>query len=484
MLVLEAAALLIGPVVAGLCVGVLLRRWLGRRFAGVAGLVGCLALPAAVVAAVTIAFPVIGLWDAITEGFLCGVGVLWAAHSVYADSRNMLVTAGAVAASFLILEGATRLLIGNAPAYPVGNGPHLLLSTLLRTTGPDSSMFQHGAMPYFLEMNAMEGDLKAASIAERPPSAMVTKEIVCSIVYGAAYSGVIDVSRERGLVFPEGVVSRPGATRRVLHIGDSMVFGANVRRDQTFTADLEKLEPEVQHINAGISGMAPDDYLAVLQSWVEREPLDLAAMYLFAGNDMVGLDAPHPCSDWQSILVYEDDHAHLRFPLQPKSDRRIGLRWLIVNSPLPFLGRVMIVAGSRMAAFLGALLDSWAAEVTRPNIAEQIDHLEAILRTARDELHGKGIPFVIVVLPHADAIDQPGGSSEFLSTHVSAVARKLGLPLLDATEVIRDALSRGESPIQTDRSHFNAEGHWLIAKWLHKRLTAAASRQNQPPQGE
>jgi hypothetical protein len=441
-------------------------------------LVVCLVLPAVVAAVTVIFFPVVGLWDGVTEGLLCGAGVVWAAHSLYADSRNVLLTTSSVLVSFAVLELGARFFLGHAPAYPVGNGPHFLLSTLLRTTGPDSPMFQQGAMPYFLEQQAMEGDLRGGTMEERPPGAMLTKEVVCSIVYGSAYSGVIDVSRERAEVFPDRIASRPGASRRVLHIGDSMVFGANVGRDQTFTVNLEKLEPDVQHINGGISGMAPDDYLVVLQSWIARQPFDLAVMYLFAGNDTVGMDAPHPCSDWQSILVYEGDSARLRFPSAPKSDQRIGLRWLVINSPLPFLGRVMIVAGSRVAAFSGAVLDAWAAQAARVETPVQMQHLEAILRTARDELRKRTISFVVVVLPHADAIGIPGGPSEFLSTHVSRITGKLEIPLLDATEVIRQALARGESPIQPDRSHFNEEGHWLMAKWLHEHLAATAGLQH------
>jgi hypothetical protein len=337
-------------------------------------------------------------------------------------------------------------------------------------------MFQQGAMPYFLERQVLQGDPGGGTMEERPPSAMLTKEIVCSIVYGSAYTGVIDVSRDRAEVFPDRVAPRPGALRRVLHIGDSMVFGANVRRDQTFTVYLEKLEPHVQHVNGGISGMAPDDYFAVLRSWVARERFDVAVMYLFAGNDMVGMDAPHPCSDWQSILVYEDGHARLRFADEPKSDRRIGLRWLLVNSPLPFLGRVMIVAGSRLAAFSGAVLDAWAAQATQTDPTVPSEHLEAILRTARDELRRLGIAFVVVVLPHADAIGIPGGPSDSLSTLASVITQKVDVPLLDATDVIRESLSRGESPIQSDRSHFNEEGHRLIAKWLHEHLPVAAGR--------
>jgi hypothetical protein len=474
MLALAAAAALVVPIAAGAGLGRVLHRLLRRRVSGLVALVAGLLVPALIAAAVTVFFPIVGLWDAITEGFLCGVGIVWTAHTLYDDGRNMLLTAGSVAAAFIVLEAGARLFLGSAPAYPIGSGPHFLLSTLLRSTGPDSPMFQRGSIPYFVEQQAMAANPDGGTMEERPPGAMMTREIVCSIAYGPAYAGAVDVSRERAEVFPDPFVPRADASRRVLHVGDSMVFGANVRRDQTFTVNLEKLDPETQHINAGISGMAPDDYFVVLRSWVARLPIDLVVMYLFAGNDMVGLDAPHPCSDWQSILVYEDGRAALRFPAEPKSDRRIGLQWLVTNSPLPFLGRVMIVAGSHLAAFSGAVLDSWAAQAAHAGALAQIEHLESILRTARDELRRKGIAFVVVALPHADAIDIAGGPSDFLSTHVSAMARKLDLPLLDATAVIRDALARGEKPIQPDRSHFSEEGHRLVANWLHEHLPRAA----------
>jgi len=138
----------------------------------------------------------------------------------------------------------------------------------------------------------------------------------------------------------------------------------------------------------------------------------------------------------------------------------------------------MIVAGSHLAAFSGAVLHAWAVQDARAHSQEQFEHLEAILRTARDELREKNIAFVVVVLPHADAIGIPGGPSDSLSSLASAIAKKLEIPLLDASEVVGAALKRGENPIQPDRSHFNKEGHWLMAKWLHEHVAAAARLEN------
>jgi hypothetical protein len=257
----------------------------------------------------------------------------------------------------------------------------------------------------------------------------------------------------------------------VLHIGDSMVFGANVPRDQTFTVRLDELEPDVQHLNGGISGMAPDDYLVVLRRWVERQSVDLAVVYLFAGNDLVGMDAPHPCSAWQPILTYDDGKARLRYPTAPQMAHGLGAQWLFRNSPLPYLLRAMIVGRSVAAAFVGAAFDSWVTHGAWRR-DDQLEHLETILRSARDELRERHIGFLVVVLPAAGAIGIPGGPSDYLSRRVREITARLDIPALDASDVIRESLARGEHPIQSDRSHFNEEGHRLIAKWLHAHLAA------------
>jgi hypothetical protein len=478
MIFLDAAATLVCPVVLGLFVGRLVRWCIGRRLADVAGAIACLLLPTALATVVTVYFPAVGLWDGVTEGVLCGAGILWAAHHLCADPRHVALAAGAFVAGFVFLEVAVRLFLGTPTAYPVEGGPHFFLADALRTTAPDAPVFRREGIPDFLARNALRADLarpgEDTPPTERPPAPMLTTELVCSIVYGAAYHGVLDVSREHTVIFPDRFTPRPDAARHVLHIGDSMVFGANVPREQTFTADLEKLEPDTQHINGGISGMAPDDYLVLLSAWLDRHHVDLAVMYLFAGNDLSGLDAPHPCSNWQSLLVYEGVDARLRFPDAPRSDGEIGLTWLLINSPLPYLGRALIVAHSAAAAFMGSALASWSALGAHPNFQQvAFNHLESILRSARDHLRERHIPFVVVVLPSVEAMGRSHDAFDF-ATQVLAIARRLGVPALDATDPIRDALARGENPVQGDHSHFNEAGHWLMANWLHERLATAA----------
>jgi lysophospholipase L1-like esterase len=303
---------------------------------------------------------------------------------------------------------------------------------------------------------------------DRPPSAAVTAEIVCSITYGPAYAPLIDVRREGTIMFPDRYVPRAGATAYVLHIGDSMVYGANVPRDQTFTAHLNRLEPDVEHVNGGVSGTAPDDYFALLRAWTARQRFDLAAMYVFAGNDLGGLDAPRPCADWQSLLVYDGSRAHLRFTTPRRTEGTIGLPWLLVNSPPPYVLRALIVEHSAAAAFVGHALSAMSFGLHTPGPDVQFQHLEAILRSVHEDLRAKGIPLVVVALPSAAALGNP--RAEEFSRGLRAISGRLDIPEIDATPPIRDALARGDQPAQADGSHFSEAGHVLIARWLHEHL--------------
>jgi hypothetical protein len=193
-------------------------------------------------------------------------------------------------------------------------------------------------------------------------------------------------------------------------------------------------------------------------------------MYLFAGNDLIGMDAPHPCSAWQPILAYDDGTARLRYAPAPKTAHGLGVQWLFYNSPLPYLLRAAIVCRSAAAAFVGAAFDAWVMHYAWMRGDTPVEHLEVILRSARDELRERHIGFVVVVLPAAASIGMSSGPSAYLSRHVRDIAARLDIPTLDATDVLRDSLVRGEHPVQSDGSHFNEEGHRLIAKWLHAEL--------------
>jgi len=282
------------------------------------------------------------------------------------------------------------------------------------------------------------------------------------------------VSTESDIVTPRSFVPRADATRRVLHIGDSMAFGFGVARDEVFTAGLERMEHGVQHVNAGIPGTAPDAYLAVMRRWVALHEFDTVVMYLFEGNDVDSLDDPYPCCNWQPLLDYDGARADLRCTEPAPIDlRNGGATWLWYNSPPPYLVRVLIPYSAAAAHVAAAVVNNMAhmpRGVHQP-IGIAMPHLESILSAARDELRQRKIAFVAVVLPSREWVEDRGGR-EHLAPDIIDVCRRLGVTALDASALFRDRFERGKQsflPMAND-PHFNAAGHAALASWLHEIL--------------
>src|SRR5204863_6289078 len=145
-------------------IGAALRHALRRRLSGALAATACLTVPTIATTAAVLLYPIVGLWDGATEGLLCGVGVFLALHEMYRDRRLIAVSAASVAAAFALLELGARTLLGPPPAYPIGDGPHLLLANVLRTIAPDSQTHHADAIPYLLERRVMRGDVDASAM--------------------------------------------------------------------------------------------------------------------------------------------------------------------------------------------------------------------------------------------------------------------------------------------------------------------------------
>src|SRR5205807_5604267 len=137
-IVLESAAVFLCPIAAGVMIGATVENVMRRRLSGAVAAVACLMVPTIAVTAAVLLYPIMGLWDGATEGFLCGIGVFLALHQMYADPRLVAVSAVSVLAAFVLMELGVRTLLGPPPAYTIGDGPHFLLANVLRTIGPDS----------------------------------------------------------------------------------------------------------------------------------------------------------------------------------------------------------------------------------------------------------------------------------------------------------------------------------------------------------
>ncbi len=342
------------------------------------------------------------------------------------------------AVGLMLLEIGARLFLPPAPRFPTSAGVHFLLADAIRASR------QHQGWDFR------------------------SRELACAIVYGEQYRGMLDARDETEVRFPDRYTARAGTPRRELHVGDSMVFGLGVARDETFTAALEALEPTTEHVNAGIPGLAPDAYLAVLETWTGRQRFDVVTMYLFESNDLRDLDGPYPCCGGGTLLAYDDTAPRLRCPTPTPFDlSTTGFEWLRYNSPPPYLVRMLVddfAAAAHLAAALVDVGHRYSLTSTSTG-AQQWAHLAAILQAAHDALARRGTAFRVVIFPaNAEAtVDAP----EHLE--LVGLVTKLGVPLLDAAPVLRAAVAADrEIFLRPLDPHFNPAGHRLIAEWLHQ----------------
>jgi len=434
---LIALATVLVPLLVGAVLGVAVRRARGRHLRGVVAGLLSLAVPTASAIACVIGYPVIGLWDAVAAGLFLGVGFIATAHRAFAARDRLLSVAAGSAVGLVLLEIGASFFLPPPPRFPTSAGAHFLLADAINASR------QHQSWDFR------------------------SREIACAVVYGEQYRGMLPRD-ETAVRFPSRYTPRSGPQRRELHVGDSMVFGLGVERDQTFVAALEALEPTTEHVNAGIPGLAPDAYLAVLETWVATQRFDVVTMYLFECNDLRDLDGPYPCCGFAPLLVYDDPAPHLRCATPTAFDvATAGLEWLRYNSPPPYLLRVLVddfAAAAHVAAMLVEAGQRYSL-TSRSTAAERREHLAAILRAARDELARRGTAFRVVIFPaHLEPLRPESPEQRELDELVT----ELGIPMLNAFAVLGAAVAaHREIFLRPFDPHFNPAGHRLIAEWLH-----------------
>ena len=278
-------------------------------------------------------------------------------------------------------------------------------------------------------------------------------------------------------------VARTGDLRdgpvRVLHVGDSMVFGAGVEPDEAFPAVLGRLEPGVVHVNGGVNGTGPDYYYLLARSFLKGAGFQHVVVYLFPGNDLGDLDREYPACGGP-LLAYGPNGPLPRCELGDIDPPRWG-------DPPPYPMRVA-ARGSALVRHAWAL---WTGRrgVERPALT----HLREVLRAMRQDVRAHGAELTAVLLPLRHDVEVAAGrvapgptaATEALREQFAEAVRQAGVLLLDPWDLVVDAVARDGSErwfaeqVPGD-PHLSAEGHDLLARWLHERLPALPPAETNP----
>jgi lysophospholipase L1-like esterase len=118
---------------------------------------------------------------------------------------------------------------------------------------------------------------------------------------------------------------KPPRVRRVMMVGDSVVWGYKVGDGETFSDHLEAALPDTDVINLGVSGYGlGEDYLLLKEEGLRYHP-DLVVLVFCMGNDVEDTYFPDSGDNYPANMFYLQDGALgvKRFHLMPW--QRLGI---------------------------------------------------------------------------------------------------------------------------------------------------------------
>jgi hypothetical protein len=201
-------------------------------------------------------------------------------------------------------------------------------------------------------------------------------------------------------------------SRRIVIIGDSMLQGVQVRRDENLGAVLENLlstatpsAPEV--LACGLSGAAPTHYIEILRYAAQHFHPDEVILFIFIGNDFVNIHRdgdlsvdPHD----RQLYYFIDDEGTLRLHGGSESMRRGLHRSLEYNHRSLFVNAFRIARSHYLTR--GVLLQTIKGITPRQNasLPQEEHQISDELRTIglddfifRKELDASGFEAIEIV---------------------------------------------------------------------------------------
>jgi hypothetical protein len=272
-------------------------------------------------------------------------------------------------------------------------------------------------------------------------------------------------------------VGRPPFDRsRVLHFGDSLVYGALADGSPAFSDILDREYPGVVHVNAGLPGSSPDTHVSLLAR-METEPdwvPEFAIYYTFT-NDLVDAASGYLCCGGRSMVTVGADGLARSSCMEPDWTGALAARMSRSRAPLVLreLGRVS--AGARLLLD-GLASIQWGFTLASEATRDEADRIVvASLRAMSAWFAERDIPFAVVTLPARglleEAVEQGNPEVHEIHAIMLELVRAAGLEPHDPWDVLYSAVADDLDGLWTDQEgprdpHFGRQGHELMARWL------------------
>lgn len=229
-----------------------------------------------------------------------------------------------------------------------------------------------------------------------------------------------------GLRGPEYERSVPTGTRRILAIGDSQTFGNGLDLADTWPSRLEKLlagespDRRWEVVNAGISATDTWQHAEWLREISQRIEFDVAILGFYV-NDVTPRYVTPPARELTNTLSKRVGYILKRSAL-------FTMAWQVWK---------MRSTGSSVIDHERHILTGEPDDAVTRGWEEVERSLEAMERDCR----ALGVPLLLVVIPRRDQVDETEVGTAY-NTRIRAIGDRLGIPVADALEPLREAFAR------------------------------------------
>ncbi|HET6278584.1 MAG TPA: SGNH/GDSL hydrolase family protein [Candidatus Polarisedimenticolia bacterium] len=269
---------------------------------------------------------------------------------------------------------------------------------------------------------------------------------------GAGFSVLVEQS-EQGLRDRFYPYARDAARRRILILGDSVVWCWGVEMSDCFTELVESRLPETDVIAAGAPGYGTAQELLLYERELSRFRPDLTLL-LFVSND----PADNLAADNRPVFEQQDGELVLGNVPVPRR-KGVAKQWLMTHSTL---FRQLNHATQLLRHMIKMARDGTAVErpgdyvpIATNDRPEARSMTEALLTRLQQSVAADGGRLAIV---------NSGDAGEEVGEWLEAFSRPRGIPYLDLAPGLQRGRAEGRPMTLPSDPHYSVEAHAIVAE--------------------
>lgn len=292
------------------------------------------------------------------------------------------------------------------------------------------------------------------------------------VAHGEVEFSTTVVHNEWGFRGPPLALEKDPDRIRVLMLGDSFTWGVGVENDETYSAELTRLDPRIEAINTGVNGYGTNQELLLLVEDGLRFAPDVVVVAFF-WNDVNRSRPAFELTDGGIVYPGPLPEELWRQANETKRDRRTWLRYSYLYRFVS--DRIKLVRTSIRYRFGLEELDESKLKESEFDYAWAVTL--ATLAETRRVAEANGAEMLLMVIPDQAQVEPDAyvlglDEREYrVQPRLAAFAEAEGIAYLDLLPALREARERGGEALyyRLDR-HLRPAGQRVVAEQLHAKL--------------